>query len=136
MLNSKNKVIIFTALFLAVFVSAFFVLKNKSVINNSADNQIAPVNIDNNQIVLYYGETCPHCKVVEAYINNNDFTLKSQIVNKEVFNNQTNAAELEERAKTCGIASNQIGVPLLWYKDRCLVGDQEIINLFKTTNMQ
>jgi hypothetical protein len=136
MLNSKNRVIIFTVLFLIVFVGSFFVLKNKPVINNPTDNQVTPVNIDNNQIILYYGDTCPHCKIVEAYINDNNFTLKPQIVNKEVFNNQTNEAELEGRAKICGISSNQIGVPLLWYKDRCLIGDQNIINLFKTTNVQ
>jgi glutaredoxin len=136
MLNSKNKVIIFTVLFLIVFVSAFFVLKNKPATNNTDDNQNTSVNINNDQTVLYYSVTCPHCKIVEAYINDNNFTLKSQIVNKEVSQNEANAAELYAKAKICGIPSDQIGVPLLWYKGQCHVGDQPIINLFKTTNVQ
>ena len=136
MLNSRNKVIILTVLFVAIFVSAFFVLGNKPVANNAGDSQNLPAKINNEEIVLYYGETCPHCKIVEAYIANNNFTLKSKIVNKEVFNDKANANELEERARTCSIPNNEIGVPLLWYKNRCYVGDQSIINLFKTTDVQ
>ncbi|MCX6796062.1 MAG: hypothetical protein NTW06_01030 [Candidatus Falkowbacteria bacterium] len=106
---------------------------NNTVNNTNNDN---PVVVDNSQVIFYYGETCSFCKIVEAYIENNNFSLKSQIVKKEVFVNQTNAQELTAKAEACGLDTQKIGVPFLWYQGRCIIGDQEIINLFKTTNTQ
>jgi len=42
---------------------------------------------DSNQIILYYGETCPHCKIVEQYILENKVDSKLKITQKVVINN-------------------------------------------------
>lgn len=80
------------------------------------------------ELIFYYGDTCPHCHIVDNYIKNNRISQKLNITNKEVYNNQDNADELRAKAKLCGIPDNALGVPLLWNGRDCLVGDQPIID--------
>jgi len=54
-------------------------------------------------IVIYYGESCPHCRILEGYIADNDVMSKVHIVQKEVSLNETNAAEMRSWAVKCGI---------------------------------
>jgi len=79
--------------------------------------------------ILYYGETCPHCKVVDAFIANNSIETRMNITHKEVSRNATNAAELRKAAENCKLDINTIGVPFL-YSDGlyCYVGDRDIID--------
>ena len=91
----------------------------------ATENQLA------NQIILFYGDGCPHCAIVEEYINKNNVQNKISFTQKEVYYNQSNAKELETKAKICGLPTNSIGVPFLWNGDKCLIGDQDIINFFK-----
>jgi len=121
----KNKVIIPTILFIIVLVFSSVVLwqaKNK--------NQPNP-NKPDGQIILFYGDGCPHCEIVDKYIDENKVEEKVYFVRKEVYNNEENQKELIEKAKICGIANNNIGVPFLWNKGMCLIGDQDIINFFE-----
>jgi len=83
------------------------------------------------QIVLYYGKDCPHCAKVEEYIQANKVKEKIAFEEKEVYYNRNNAKELGEKAKSCGINENEIGVPLLWNNGKCIIGDQDIIEFFK-----
>jgi glutaredoxin len=81
--------------------------------------------------ILYYGNTCPHCQKVEAYIKESQLPAGYQLEQKEVWDNQVNAEELLGRAKACGI-TQEIGVPFLYAQDgECLGGDQPIIDYFK-----
>jgi glutaredoxin len=126
----KNKIIIPTILFIAVFVFSFVVLlKNKesNLPNNIQENQLT----EESQIILYYGDGCPHCAIVEEYIKENKIQDKLSFIQKEVYYNQGNAKELEEKAKICGMPTDSIGVPFLWDGEKCLVGDADIINFFK-----
>lgn len=84
-------------------------------------------------LVLYYGITCPHCKIVEEYILQNGLEEKLGVAQKEVYQNQNNNNELVERAKTCGIDLDRLGVPLLWdgNDSKCYEGDQAIIVYLK-----
>lgn len=62
---------------------------------------------------------------------------KISFAQKEFYYNQNNAKELEAKAKICGLPTNSIGVPFLWDGEKCLIGDQDIINFFKKkTNEQ
>jgi len=126
----KNKIIIPTILFIVVFVSSFVILlKNKesNLPNNIQENQLT----EESQIILYYGDGCPHCAIVEEYIKENKIQDKLSFIQKEVYYNQGNAKELEEKAKICGMPTDSIGVPFLWDGEKCLVGDADIINFFK-----
>ena len=80
---------------------------------------------------LFFGDGCPHCAKVEEFILQNDITNKLPLNSKEVYNNSNNAAELGQAAKACGLPTDSIGVPFLYDGSKCVVGDADIINLFK-----
>ena len=84
-------------------------------------------------MILFYGETCSYCKIVEQYINDNNVRTKLKFQELEVYNNKANAALMAEKAKTCGIeATRGLGVPFFFDGKNCLRGDVEITNFFKT----
>jgi len=84
-----------------------------------------------NNNVLYYGITCPHCKIVEEFMANNNITQKIQIELKEVYKNETNSKELVNVAKSLDMNTDQIGVPFLYYEGKAYIGDVDIIDLLK-----
>jgi glutaredoxin len=117
----KNKVIIPTILFIIVLIFSVVILLENKESNHPAEQS---------QIVLFYGDGCPHCAIVEDYIKNNNIKERLSFEEKEVYYNQNNAKELEAKAKICGLATDSIGVPFLWEGEKCYVGDQEIIRFF------
>jgi len=82
-------------------------------------------------IVLFYGDGCPHCANVDEFIKENKVDEKVFFDKKEVYNNKDNAAELLEKAGKCGLSQGEVGVPFLWTGSECLVGDADIINFFQ-----
>jgi len=122
--KNNNKFIISIILFIAVLIFSIFILyqeNNNELVDNQSDNEI----------ILFYGEGCPHCVIVENYIKENNIQNKISFIQKEVYNNQENAKDLQNKAKLCGLSPDSIGVPLLWDGKNCLIGDQDIINFFK-----
>lgn len=118
----KTKTLASALLLIVVLVAGIFILnKNKQ-----------PEAIAESGIVLFYGEGCPHCANVDKYVEDNNIKSKISFTNKEVFYNQKNAEEMAAKAKICGMQTNSIGVPFLWDGEKCLIGDQDIINFFKT----
>jgi glutaredoxin len=86
-------------------------------------------------MTLFYSDSCPHCKNVEAYINENGIKDKIKFDEKEVSGSQANATILERKARQCGLDLNQgIGVPFFFDGKDCLMGDQPIIDYFKALN--
>ena len=90
-------------------------------------------NSQNSDIILYYGNTCPHCKIVEDFISQNNIAQKVSFQNKEVYQDKNNALELAVKAQKCSIATDSIGVPFLWdgANSKCYVGEPDITQLFK-----
>ena len=86
--------------------------------------------LQNSEPVFYYGNTCPHCKDVEEWFEKNEVSSKISFSQKEVYDNRINSAELTKVAVSCGIPSNQIGVPFLYAKGECYVGSPDIIAYF------
>lgn len=82
-------------------------------------------------IVLYFGDTCPHCKVVSQFIEDNKIKEKVTFEEKEVYNNADNSKELINVAKICGLDTNAIGVPFLWDGKTCIQGQDQTISFFK-----
>lgn len=82
-------------------------------------------------VVLFYGDGCPHCANVDEFIKENKIDEKISFEKKEVFNNQDNAKELVDLSQKCGLPSDQVGVPFLWDDSKCYVGDTDVINFFK-----
>lgn len=127
----SKKVIISTILFIAVLIFSFFALLQEKDKKQTSTNETTTENQSTSQIILFYGDGCPHCTIVEEYIKENKITDKVSFVQKEVYYNQSNAKELKEKAKICGLPTDSIGVPFLWDGEKCLIGDQDIINFFK-----
>jgi len=83
-------------------------------------------------IILFYGQGCPHCKIVDDFITANKITDKVKFTNLEVWYNKDNQVILTQVAQKCGISSNQIGVPFLYDGvSKCYEGDVDTINFFK-----
>lgn len=90
-----------------------------------------PISLDSlkGQTILYYGNTCPHCKDLEEYIKTNKIDDKS-FTRKEVYADLKNSRELTAVAKSCKIDVNNIGVPFLYKGSKCYMGNDEIIASF------
>ena len=82
--------------------------------------------------VLYYSETCPHCKIVEEYISNNSLQTKLHITEKEVSKNQPNLLEMKRRVDSCGENNGTLSVPFMYYQKNCFTGEDEIITLLSS----
>jgi len=84
------------------------------------------------ETILFFGDTCPHCKNVDKYLEENNIRETIKFQELEVYQNKINANLMAQKAKTCNIdSSNGIGVPFLFDGENCLMGDEDIINWFK-----
>jgi len=142
----NKKILIPTISFIAVLFFAIIILAK-----NSADKQrikttenkpnikqemnvqgkIIQDNTSQDEIILFYGDGCPHCANVEKFLEDNNVKDKIEFEQKEVYHNKQNANELRQKAQACGLSTASIGVPFLWYKGECRIGDQNIIEIFK-----
>ncbi len=103
------------------------------IVSNNKEKQTAQQKIEELKTadpVLYYGNTCPHCEIVEEWLVANEIDTKMAFSKKEVYDDRANAAELTKVAVSCGLDANSIGVPFLYAEGQCLVGSPDIINYF------
>jgi len=108
----------------------------------SASNNNQTVNGDTSKVdeitaglLLFTSDTCPHCKIVEQYIQENNITSKIFFTQLKVSNETKDIANVETMqkvAKKCGISSSELGVPLFWDGQRCFIGDADITSYFKS----
>lgn len=124
----NKKILLFIGLILILGVSVAF-LKTKKTKNNES----SPPNNEkkNEELILFYGEGCPHCEKVEKFIEENKIDKKISLEKKEVYNNDNNGKELGEKAVSCGMDTDRIGLPFLWDGKKCLMGDTDIIDYLK-----
>ncbi len=128
----NKKLILPLVLFLAVALGAGILLVQH---NQSAAHSTTPAST----LILFYGDTCPHCVKVEQFITAHHILQALPLTEKEVFHNAQNAAELQQKAALCGMNTQNIGVPFLWDgrngANHCILGDQDVIAfLSRTTN--
>ena len=90
----------------------------------------SPVVSANADIIYFHGKGCPHCLIVEDYMEKNNVEAKIKVEKGEIFFNKENTAIFKEKANACGIPEDQMGVPLLWVKGKCYTGDKDIISYF------
>lgn len=84
----------------------------------------------------YWGDGCPHCKIVDEFTSAWSGKDKINVKKLEVWNNAKNAELMAERAKNCNIVRSEMGVPLLVTPEgKCLIGDQPIIEHYKSLNL-
>ena len=117
---SRNIVVIIVIIVVAFFGYKLFTNKPLGVSDDKAD------------LILYWGDGCPHCEKVKQYIVDNKLDTKVKISYKEVYYNKTNQQQLTDTVKKCPEidTSQGIGVPLAYDKanSKCISGDQPIID--------
>lgn len=90
------------------------------------------VSPDSADLILFWGDGCPHCETVKKYIQDNNLDAKIKIAQLEVYFNKTNQNRLQDTVKKCPEidTSRGIGVPLAFAPadNKCLLGDQPIID--------
>ena len=86
---------------------------------------------DNSDLILFFGDTCPHCKDVEKFISENKIDQKIKISQREVYSNKSNSALFAKTVQ--GICSDQLtpdGLPVPFLIDtkdkKCFVGTSPI----------
>lgn len=126
----STKIVTITTVLIIVGLLTFVVIGSK---NKKEDYQNLNKNQNEENIpIFFYGNTCPHCKNVEEWMEKNNIESKIKIIKKEVYDNQKNSQELVKTAEKCGIATDSIGVPFLYTDEgKCLIGTPDVINYLK-----
>jgi len=87
------------------------------------------------QLILFWGDGCPHCEVVKTFIKDNNLENKVKIAYKEVYMDKNNQKLLETTIQKCPEidSSRGIGVPLAFDTQaaKCFYGDTPIIDWLK-----
>jgi len=80
----------------------------------------------------YWGNGCPHCKIVADFLSSWDKKDTVKIDKKEIWSSAANTKEMQARYTSCNIPQSQMGVPLLFTPEgNCYSGDQLIIDYLK-----
>ncbi len=119
-----KRLIVLGGLFIAITGFSFYALTGHTAHQPGQTTTVG-------DLILYYGETCPHCKIVEKYIADNNIEEKLKITHKEIYNNRANNDELVSKANYCQLDLKNVGVPFLWTGSNCLIGNQPIIDFLK-----
>jgi glutaredoxin len=86
-------------------------------------------------LILFWGEGCPHCEVVKTHIKDNNLETKVKIAYKEVYYDKENQKLIENTVQKCPEidSSRGVGVPLAFdtKNSKCLYGDIPIIDWLK-----
>ncbi len=121
----KNQIILLLSFSLIVII---FIVVFLSFLDNSENDLFAPKLDSETSIILFTGETCPHCKDVENYVYDNNLENILDLSIKEVYNDLNNAQLFEEKFENCLFQPREYGIPLLWHERNCILGPVEIIN--------
>lgn len=86
--------------------------------------------------VYFWSETCPHCSNVAEFIDGWDKKDIFELEKIEINDSDENSKKFLDAGKFCGIARNNLGVPLLiTTKGECLVGDVPIIDYLENVEI-
>lgn len=125
-----NKKILTVSFLLVIAVIFGFIVWGSKNKKNSSSLSISTKTktLESNIPIFFYGATCPHCADVEEWMRKNKIEEKIKVIKKEVYNNQTNAKEMVEAAKKCGLSTESIGVPFLYNQGKCFIGTPDVID--------
>lgn len=124
--KKQTYIVLVIALFL-IAGAIFWGMKQPETANAPSVNECDPAA----DVIYYYGETCPHCKDVTKFLEDNKIAEKVNFCKKEVWNNKDNNAEMEKKAAECKIEKSGMGVPFLYARGMCYVGTPDVEAFFK-----
>lgn len=114
-----------------VVIVGLIVWGNKQSDNLPASTSTGQSGIEQADITYYFGQECSHCQAVAKFIADNQIEQKVIFTKKEVWHNADNNKELQERAAECSLESDKVGVPFLFARGKCYIGETEVENFFK-----
>jgi hypothetical protein len=130
-----NKTAVFIIIVIILAGALFFIWYS-----TAAHNPPSPVQIPTG-VILFYGQGCPNCKIVDDFIAQNKVEDKLAITHLQVFTEGAlKPTELEannqviytEVAKKCGADASQIEVPFLFDGvNKCYVGYPDVETFLK-----
>jgi len=124
-----KKIIPLFLIILVIGVYFYFNSKKTDILGSKVDDSSA-------DLILYWGEGCPHCEKVKNYIKENALESKIKIAYKEIYSSSENQKNLAATVIShCPEidTSQGIGVPLAFdtQSNKCLYGDTPIIEWFE-----
>ena len=124
----KKNILISGIIFLAIFglIGGLWIWSAGS--GEQGNVAATPIVTDIN---FFYGKECPHCQDVEKFMEENKIAEKVKFDSIEVWHNKANSKILLEKVKECSIAEDEVGVPLLYARGKCIIGAPEIEKFFR-----
>jgi len=122
--NIKNSTYISLLLVVVVFLSA--------CTSPQANTQVKQTISVPPGKILFFSKTCQHCILVEQYITDNNIHQKIYFVERDITVDQEAYQLMPVIGQRCGFVEANLGVPFFWDGNKCYVGDESIINYFKT----
>lgn len=118
---------------MAIILATLLIVFGGIFLFSKKDNS-SPTPTPNPTAYLYFwGDGCPHCTNVAKFLETWEGKDKIDLQKYEVWNNRDNAKLMAEKTKVCNLKQSEMGVPTLVTPDgKCLIGDQPIIDLFKS----
>lgn len=99
-------------------------------------NFLSKGSVINPDLVIFWGNGCPHCENVKKFVSDNNINSKIKLEFKEVYSDKANQEEMKSNANECPEIdiSSGLGVPFGFVKSehKCIVGDQPIIDWINT----
>ncbi|MFA6185038.1 MAG: hypothetical protein WCT51_00990 [Candidatus Shapirobacteria bacterium] len=116
---------IITALIIIAILIGFYLLTSKK------PESITSTETPTSDYILFYGITCPHCKIVEEFISTNQIDQKLKISQLEVYENESNKTIFSKIVQQiCPDQINNGGLPVPFLIDqkekKCTTGDTPI----------
>ena len=113
---------------IVVIIGGFKLLSKKPSSMNNFNSSKAT------DMVLFWGDGCPHCENVKNYIKGDTAASKLNIDMKEVYYDKANQTFMEQVAAKCPELdiSKGLAVPMAYAENKCLVGDTPIIDYLKS----
>jgi len=97
----------------------------------SGSSKVNPTVSSDSEIIFFWGIGCPHCENVKEFVAENKIKEKISFAEAEIFRNKENQNQFISKMKACGINDEKkMGVPMLWVKEKCYFGDENIIKYF------
>lgn len=118
------KKIIPALIIIAVLIGFYFLTSKKPAFTPSTKTPTS-------DYILFYGSTCPHCKIVEEFISTNQIDQKLKISQLEVYENESNKTTFSKMVQQiCPDQISDSGLPVPFLIDqvdkKCTIGDTPI----------
>ncbi len=117
---------------IGIIIFTFLILSAGAYFFTKPEKQVEIPQKEANTYEYFWGNGCPHCKVVADFFNSSDKDEKVNLVKYEVWYDQNNTKIMEDRYNKCDPKpTGAMAVPFMVTPDgKCLVGDAPIIELF------